>query len=61
MNYSDFLVEKEKVMAQWKLLEEFVNILRYTDKTFQQTLEYEIEKVWDKIENLRFYEERFKK
>lgn len=61
MNYTEYMVEKEKVMAQWELLEEFVNILRYTDKTFQQTLEYEIGKVWDKIENLRFYEERFKK
>lgn len=61
MNKLELLVEKEKVMAQWKLLEEFVSIVRYTDKTFKETLEYEIGKVWDKIENLRSIEERNKR
>lgn len=61
MNKLEFLVEKEKVMAQWKLLEELVNILRYTDKTYKEALDYEIGKVWDKIENLRSIEERNKR
>ena len=61
MNYTEYMVEKEKVMAQWKLLEEMIELARYTDMDCKEVIEYELKKVWDKVERLRPLEERYNK
>lgn len=61
MNYTEYVVEKQKTMAQWKLLEEMVELTRYTDMDCKEVIKYEIEKVWDKVERLRPLEERYNK
>ena len=61
MTRTEFLIEKERVMAKWKLLEEMVELTRYTDMDCKEVIEYEINKVWDKVERLRPLEERYNK
>lgn len=61
MTRTEFLIEKERVMAKWELLEEMVELTRYTDVDCKEVIEYEIKKVWDKVERLRPLEERYNK
>lgn len=61
MTRTEFLIEKERVMAKWKLLEEMVELTRYTDMDCKEVIEYEINKVWNKVERLRPLEERYNK
>lgn len=59
MNRTDFLIEKERVMAQWKLLEEMVDLIYYSHMESKEVIEHEIEKTWNEIERLKLFEERY--
>lgn len=61
MGYSEYLIEKERAIAQWKILEEMVSLIHYGNMDSIETLEYEIKKVDNKIQELRLLEERYNK
>ena len=61
MTRIEFLIEKERVMAKWKLLEEIVNLNYYGCMDYQKAVQYKLEEVGDKIEELRSFEERYGK
>ena len=59
MNRTDFLIEKERVVAKWKLLEEMVDLIYYNHMESKEVIEHEIKKTWDEIERLKPFEERY--
>ena len=56
----NFLVEKEKVMAQYNMLEEIVDMVK-NGMDINDDLRHEIDKTWDRIEELRPLEEKYKR
>lgn len=58
--YMNFLVEKEKTMAQYNMLEEIVELVK-NGMDINDALRYEIDKTWDRIEELRPLEEKYKR
>lgn len=59
MTRTEFLIEKERVMAKWKLLEEIVDLTYYGNMDYRSAVKYEIKKLGDRIEELRPLEERY--
>lgn len=61
MTRTEFLIEKERVMAKWKLLEEVVNLNYYSGMPYQKAVQCKLREIGDKIEELRSFEERYGK
>ena len=58
--YLDFCLKKEKVMAQWELIEEMVTLIHDNKVDYREVLNYEVKKVGNEIEKLRPLEEKYK-
>ena len=45
MTRTEFLIEKERVMAKWKLLEEIVNLLENGDQPLDDSIKLFVEQL----------------